>query len=494
MGRNLGSIPTSPALNTSSPKLAPTSAPASEIQAEKIKAIRSPVIHMLAAAALSKDELMIMKPAGVVDADFRQAIDKVADNENGLYVLKKMFYRDLDVWNFQYPAESERQRAIDNAVKQYDKMRLSASDPLWQLLLPVEERNKGKCLGKLQARIATGPMQPKPKVDSTPASGAEDDDLHDEKSAPGSRAANVARSKAHKEREAQEKRLSRKASGKSKAAVAKAAPKAAPKAAQKKGAPAKNVVKSTEFVNDSDEEDDYLPPTTTSARPAVSTNKSTEAPKQTPAQMMKASQGTKRKSDGEDTDASVKKAKTALSSSASSTSGSQKSIPPPRFHSSQTQRSVASVQNSISNARNKAMTSPKKSSPLASSPPVSANDMEESDKSSVSPPAESFRKCKVETSAASRELEEFPRKKGKAASTEELEGRYKGEEFTHKGFEDETKRDAERFAVLYERYTALWHELAGREERDEREMGKLARWEEELRGLKARVIEGARDA
>ena len=58
-------------------------------------------------------------------------------------------FRELDIWRFPYPSTQDRDAAIDNAVHAFDKLRLSTSDPLWQNLLPKEERNKGKTLSKL---------------------------------------------------------------------------------------------------------------------------------------------------------------------------------------------------------------------------------------------------------------------------------------------------------------------------------------------------------
>ncbi len=83
------------------------------------------------------------------------SLDKVADldKDSQNYVLKRNYWRELDVWIHEYASDEERQQAIDNAIKQYDKMRLTSSEPEWQKLLPREERGKGKCLSKLQRNL-----------------------------------------------------------------------------------------------------------------------------------------------------------------------------------------------------------------------------------------------------------------------------------------------------------------------------------------------------
>jgi RNA polymerase II elongation factor ELL len=100
------------------------------------------------------------------DEDFRPALEKVADcaPDSKLWNMKKVYWKELDVWNYDYDTEAERQKAIDNAVRQFDRQRLSASEPEWQKLLPKEERGKGKCLSRLQTTLAKGPAPAAPKI------------------------------------------------------------------------------------------------------------------------------------------------------------------------------------------------------------------------------------------------------------------------------------------------------------------------------------------
>ena len=469
-GRGMGSIPTSPALNASSPALAPTSVPASEQAAEKTKIIRAPIIHRLAVTDATEDELLKYKPLSATKEEFRSAIDKVADLVSGKYMLKNRFYKELDVWNFDYENSKERQTAIDNAVRAFDKMRMSGSDPEWQLLYPVDERNRGQTLSKLQAKIAlNGPQGPakKPVVDSAHGSEDEEDDLFgggSQKTAPRS---NGLKTKAQKDREAQDKRLSGKATTKQKSTMSRAAPapkeKAAPKASAggKKATGSSSAPKSSEFVNDSDE-DDYVPGPSKKPSPKVSPKKA-EAPKTS----------LKRKSDNDDIGGfPPKKARpTATSSSSSSLSGKSttekekgKEKPKPTHPLSRSTTTVASAQRSINNAR--AMTSPKKSSPLASSPPVSASDLEESDKSTPASPA-------------------APTKR-KNMGGERDDGR---DAKRHKSFSSEAQADHDKFNILYDKYESLWHELNKKSHRDEREMQKLLDMDRRVKALKQKIFE-----
>lgn len=81
------------------------------------------------------------------------------------YKLVDRSYKELDVWQFPYRTEEERQAAIDNAVRAFDRMRTPKDDPLWQKLLPKEERGKGKCLSKLKMNAPTQPAAPTPVKD-----------------------------------------------------------------------------------------------------------------------------------------------------------------------------------------------------------------------------------------------------------------------------------------------------------------------------------------
>ncbi|OAQ99809.1 hypothetical protein LLEC1_00721 [Akanthomyces lecanii] len=156
------SIATSPSHN---PSPATTPAPSAAKQAvERAKEQRLLLVHELAAGEKSIEYLR-QKWQGRPD-DFESTLKKVAEyrSETESWSMKKPYWKELDVWNYDYANQEERQIAIENAIRQFDKQRLSAFEPEWQKLLRKEERNKGKCLSRLQAALAKGPTQPAPKI------------------------------------------------------------------------------------------------------------------------------------------------------------------------------------------------------------------------------------------------------------------------------------------------------------------------------------------
>ncbi|KAK3943691.1 hypothetical protein QBC46DRAFT_28301 [Diplogelasinospora grovesii] len=161
------SLPASPALSgVGSPSLGPISNPAQE----RAKQQRFPIIHELAVRDMTFIELKDKYDGD--DKEFMRILEKVAgfgDNQQK-WTLKKLYWKELDVFQYDYASEEDRQTAIDNAIRQYDKSRLGASDPLWQKLLPESERGKGTCLSKLQKAIIE--KQSAPKINLHKADGA----------------------------------------------------------------------------------------------------------------------------------------------------------------------------------------------------------------------------------------------------------------------------------------------------------------------------------
>ncbi|KAI8628918.1 hypothetical protein F5Y19DRAFT_464887 [Xylariaceae sp. FL1651] len=146
------SLPSSPALNgVSSPNPAFS---ASQQVLEKNKGQRTILVHELAARDQPFEHLQDVWMGA--DADLKPTVEKVADFNKSTekWTLKKIYWRELDVWNYDYDSPQDRQSAIENAIKAYDKQRIGTSDPVWERLLPREDRGKGIVLSKLQATIA----------------------------------------------------------------------------------------------------------------------------------------------------------------------------------------------------------------------------------------------------------------------------------------------------------------------------------------------------
>ncbi|OBT89723.1 hypothetical protein VE02_01342 [Pseudogymnoascus sp. 03VT05] len=491
------SLPTSPALGAiSSPGLGPTSIPASQQQAEKTKAIRGPIIHRLALGPATMAELEKQRTSAATESEYKHAIEKVADEVGGKWTLTRKFFRELDVWKHDYESDAQRQTAIENAIHVYDRLRLNPSEPEWQMLLPVAERGTGKCLSRIQAKIAVGgnfAAKPNPKTseDSSRESAGEDGD----KAAKPAKSAGMARTtsqssatktKAAKDREAQDKRLS------GKSTAAKPAPKkAAPPKKQAKATP-KTTFKSAQFVSDSEEEeDDYM-------NTASSTSNKGSPTKKTPLDKQNGVKSNKRKSDDLDTveatGGTVKKAKKAPSTSSSGLS----SVSSSKHHVSDSSKSthdVKSIQRSINNSRAKMNTSPQKSSPLASSPPTNASDMEDLDQStSISPSSSST--DSIKRRAVDSEFDEPPKKKrpsgrGNGATDAEMKSIYNRNQFRH--VPTHCIDASAKFQTVYDRYLKLYQELQADPSRLLNEHRKLMDLHDRVAQMKREIIESARD-
>ena len=170
------------------------------------------------------------------------------------------------MWNFDYPNQDDRQLAINCAISAFDRMRISTKEKVWDTLLPKNERGKGKILSNLD--LHKGPIKhgntPRIHVQHLSNDSTAKDQLAGHESdqkdrlAPSdaepmarSQSQDQIRKKKVSEKEAQSKRLLK--NGPKKSTPAPKVKEDHP--AAKKGAKKANVPKSSEFVNDSDEED-----------------------------------------------------------------------------------------------------------------------------------------------------------------------------------------------------------------------------------------------
>ncbi|KAK4451766.1 hypothetical protein QBC34DRAFT_53272 [Podospora aff. communis PSN243] len=416
------SHPGSPAFApVGSPLLAATGTPSQDL----LKQHRYPIIHELAVSDHTFDELFKKYDAGS-EAEFSTALHKVAEfvDNSQKWTLKRAYWKDLDVQEYDYKSPDDRQKAIDNAIRQYDRMRIGVSDPVWQKLLPKAERNKGICLSKLQAAIANKGSVPKinvSKTDASSVSGAdsEKDDSTSSGAKKGKGGEPMSRSSSQTKKklsasEAQAKRLL--SNSKKPAPAAKASPKVSP---TKAAAPAKATaasknprVKSKEFVSDSDSDNDEVPLSSSMPKPvtapkpiervvgkpkvkervkepAVQKPKSTLAARPTPtenerdtiraqapaAKTIRAPVKRQREVEEDDSSSSgapllSKRQKPEAKTQVTQVGNSLKQ----RTASDASQNSRATTSaNSLAKSKN---TSPMKSSPLATSPPTNASELE----------------------------------------------------------------------------------------------------------------------
>jgi RNA polymerase II elongation factor ELL len=391
----------------------------------------------------------------------KQALQKVGnlDESIGKWELRKNYYKELDVWTYDYSPAGDRQRAIDNAVRQYDRMRLGVSEPEWDKLLVRSERGTGKCLSKIQAQIAQGPVARGPKINVQKAedSGRDtpngEDDVFTDKNVSKVKGENMTRSvsqppmtKAKKvsEKENQAKRLLSKNPAKS---VAKPAPK---KASQPK---ASSKVLSSEFVNDSDEEDDY--PVQTNPAPKPITKRS-------------------RPDDDLDTsDSSIPLSKKVKKDTPTTHRVSDAS------QSSRTTTTSSHYSSSSSKAKGN---SPQKSSPLASSPPTNASDMENSSGDRSSSSESPARHLSIKNSQSP-----IQKKRHQKSSSVSSTG-------SSRYLKPEVTDLARRFKMFYPKYEALHRELLSMgDHRDKQKEKDLLEMHARLAGMKKDIEAGIVD-
>ncbi|SPO02345.1 uncharacterized protein DNG_05018 [Cephalotrichum gorgonifer] len=534
------SMPGSPAFSATggSPSLGPVLS-ASQQAIERGKGQRVSIIHELAAQDQTYDYLE-SKWTGKPE-EFAPTLRKVAEFNEGTqkWVMAKTFWKELDVWNYEYESQDARQHAIDNAVRQYDKMRVTPSQPQWERLLPKEERGKGKCLSRLQANLTRGPgamAQAAPKIkvqnadEGATDSGREDNDT---KSVGMSRSASnpLPAKKKISDREAQQKRL---LSGKSGAGAGKtgsttakagnvttkaggAAAKASsprvslpktvsPTKGKSQGAKANggSKVLSQEFVvdSDSDSEDQILATKATrpmrdlkEAAPALAAHAATainavaaskaQKPKPKPKQPLKSAEAksaTKRQRDDDADDSSssgmplskrVKQKPTSITAAAPVIKHRQSD-------SSQNSRG-SSTGVSYKSYKSKNATSPTKSSPLASSPPTNASDLDIPEDTISARPAMA-RKRPLERE---REMErEKPRERETPRDREKEKPRTKK---PRADVPNDLYRMAHAFKLFYEKYEELHWEISALENPPREKVADLVDMRDRLQNMKSEI-------
>lgn len=139
---------TPPLSASGTPKVgaAPTSAPLTEA-AVRARAMKTPVLHLLAMKSASTEN--IIEKTHVPKEDLDNILQKIGKQVDGKWQLSDRAYKDLDVWTFGYTSQEDRQMAVDNAVRAYDRLRIGKDEKIWQTLLPKKDRGKGTVLSKL---------------------------------------------------------------------------------------------------------------------------------------------------------------------------------------------------------------------------------------------------------------------------------------------------------------------------------------------------------
>ena len=387
------SLPASPSLSaTRSP--APhtsttTSNPASnDLRGQKLRAIRVPLIHLLAIRPVSAR--FLSHKIGCTETECKEVLQKVGQQHTldaSKYDLSKQAYKELDVWSFSYQSEEDRRSAIDRVISAFDRQRIGKEDRLWQMLLPREERGKGKTLSRLnlqagQAKKATTPRIHVEEADTVTTAKKSTNVEHgkDSRLAPSdaeakgrSQSQDRYKKRSVKEKEAQSKRILGTASNKPVAPSKVTKPLSTPaKRAGSKNASVQGKVKSAEYVHKSDDEDtdEGMPPET---KPSVKPTSKLAAKKlaaPSAKQQPTLSKNARRKSDGGDTKLVQKGTATKKVPSAATAVSNSESKAANR------ESNQDSVPMAKSQSRQRNTSSPHKPSPLGSSPPANASDLD----------------------------------------------------------------------------------------------------------------------
>ena len=368
-------MPTSPSLGGLTPSRMPTDA-----KTLRTEAIKVSLIHLLAVRAVS--EKYIISTLRCSPTDLKPLLEKYGREsrfDSSKFDLSDRGYKELDVWGFAYSPE-DRQAAIDRAVTAYDRLRISVKEKFWQMLLPKEERNKGKVLSKL--KLHEGPIERvrTPRINVEPTTETSTQPAHGDEAERNGRLtpANAHAMVRTKSQDQKGNKSSAKDPKKAAAPIAKVKNKSplAKKASAKKDTPK---IKSEEFVHDSDDEMDLGEPAVraASAKPKVIPVATKPAPKATIKKVPASQQPLAQKAKAKQTDTQPKSSIAATSkkpipSISTSATNASSSIQKPRG-SDQSQKPVAMVRTS---SHKRSGSSPTKPSPLGSSPPTNASDLE----------------------------------------------------------------------------------------------------------------------
>ncbi|KIV95786.1 hypothetical protein PV10_03400 [Exophiala mesophila] len=369
------STPSSPFLSASySPRQGPTSAPlASGVSSKdqiRLDAIRKPLIHLLAIKPLTSRG--VAEKLRAPRDDVEKVLDKVARDTkvgDGRKELKEKSYRELDVFEFRYRTDDDRQAAINNAITVFDRTRVDKKDPLWQLLLPKEERGQGKCLSRLN-------FEKPPPVPShaTPRPTDDGSDTKPETSDREQANNKTKKNTATPLKKAKEKSIVSRVN-------AKADTTKSPRSKDTVAKPAKSEgkFKSSERIEDSDEEAEAAEVEVVKAKPIAAARASVNPRKN-------AEQESSRPLSSNPTSTTKTLHKSSLSSSSSSSySGNEKARPAASASTKSLKTGNAAESTSSMSRispRPRHGISPQKPSPLGSSPPTTSTDVSNSGPSS----------------------------------------------------------------------------------------------------------------
>lgn len=400
-------MPTSPAITASgsASKTAkpPTSQPpVNDPKTLKLQALRTPLIHLLAVRPVS--EKFLAHNIGCTQQECLDVLQKIGRSytlDPSKWDLSDKGFKELDIWKFSYPTLEDRQFAVNRAVKAFDRLRLARDDDLWQMLLPPNERGQGKVISKLQ--LNTGPTQhvAPPRINVQPTGDAKRERNEPGEGSDGNdrlgptdaepRARSKSQDAVKKTKISQKDALSKRllsTNPKAQAVKAKDAQPNSKKGTKRVTANANSNVKSAEFVHESDEEkrmeDVSNAPKKADETPSSSSNgKKASKPSKPSANGVPSIPAKTKTPVGKDSKihknpntppaAAAAAAKKPTAKKPTATNSAAASLP-----SMGTKKRISEASRTMTKsfARQQTSTSPFKPSPLGSSPPTNASDLE----------------------------------------------------------------------------------------------------------------------
>lgn len=324
--------------------VAPTSQPRlDDPKALKLQALRTPLIHLLAVRPVSEN--FLAQKIGCTQEECLELLQKVARPyiDPSKWDLSDKTCKELNIWQFLYPTSEDRQFAVNRAITAFDRLRLAREDGLWQMLLPAHERGQGRVLSKLQLNPKPNQHVATPRI-NVPTTG----------------------------NKSLSKRLLSNKPGTSQSVKPRDVQGSTKQGAKKVTANVNPTVKSAEFVHESDEEEDVAAPP--GQADGVSSSTLNETKTSQPVTPGPPSSTTKPK---------IPKnislpAPPAAAKKAPATKTPTQNPPAARAPSTGTKARIseASRNGTKTLPRKQPSTSPFKPSPLGSSPPTNASDLE----------------------------------------------------------------------------------------------------------------------
>ncbi|KAF2668807.1 hypothetical protein BT63DRAFT_456448 [Microthyrium microscopicum] len=135
------------------PNLSPTE--------NRTKAVKRALTHLLATGPLSLRDCYSRVRSSQEEAI--KILGNIAkEDEAHLWQLSSKTWLTVEPFEFPY-TKPQREACIENAIRAFDRQRIDKEDPIWQNLLPKEDRNKGISLSKLKLqapKVSTPNLKP----------------------------------------------------------------------------------------------------------------------------------------------------------------------------------------------------------------------------------------------------------------------------------------------------------------------------------------------